>query len=100
MTVYIDTSEFNALALAIAGQPPCQFTGRVTEDQIKIALGEIGDVWPIAIMPLGDHRELIAKLKPLVFTAAHSWQRSIKITRTERDVLVDALSVYRSVGHA
>ena len=34
------------LADHLAHLEPCPFRGEVTEDQIKIALGEVGDVWP------------------------------------------------------
>jgi hypothetical protein len=47
--VYIDTGRFERIAIAIAALEPCPFFGVVTADQVKMALGEHGDIWPEAI---------------------------------------------------
>lgn len=47
--VYIDTARFEGIAKAIAALEPCPFFGVVTADQVKIALGEHGDIWPDSI---------------------------------------------------
>lgn len=49
MPVYFDTAELEALAEKIARLEPCPVAGRVTADQVKIALGEGLDVWPARI---------------------------------------------------
>jgi hypothetical protein len=51
MSVYISTERFHAMAETIAALPPCPFVGRVTPDQVKLALAEHGDVWPASIIP-------------------------------------------------
>lgn len=43
------THRLEVLADHLARLDPCPFTGHVTEDQIKVALGEVGDVWPNSI---------------------------------------------------
>jgi hypothetical protein len=49
--IYLDDARLFALADAIAAIRPCPFAGRVTRDQIIVALGEHGDVWPSSILP-------------------------------------------------
>lgn len=46
---YIPTEQFHTAADKIANLEPCPFAGRVTVDQVKIAIGEALDVWPEAI---------------------------------------------------
>jgi hypothetical protein len=43
---YIASARFERIAEAIAALEPCAFRGVVTADQIKMALGEHGDIWP------------------------------------------------------
>ncbi|MDH2384823.1 hypothetical protein [Bradyrhizobium sp. CER78] len=38
-----------ALAERLAALDPCPVTGKMTSDQVKIALGEHGDIWPTSI---------------------------------------------------
>ena len=47
--IYLDTERFNHIAEKIAALTPCAFAGRVTADQVKVALGEQGDIWPECI---------------------------------------------------
>lgn len=54
MAHYIDTQKFHAVAEAIAALKPCAFAGVVTADQVKIALGEIADIWPASIESADD----------------------------------------------
>lgn len=51
MAYYISTPDYDRLVDALANLKPCPFEGRITADQIKIALGELGDVWPASILP-------------------------------------------------
>jgi hypothetical protein len=48
--VYIPNDRFERLAQALTELKPNAFTGTVTTDEIKIALGEIGDIWPLSIV--------------------------------------------------
>lgn len=48
--IYIEDARLFALADAIAALEPCAWAGRITRDQILIALGEHGDIWPISIL--------------------------------------------------
>jgi hypothetical protein len=54
MPRYLPTEEFHKLAEAIAALEPCPMDGRVTANQIKIALGAFGDIWPMAIRPYDE----------------------------------------------
>jgi hypothetical protein len=54
MTIYVETEVYNRIAKALAAIEPCPFAGRVTPDQIKIVLGEVADVWPMAILPTSE----------------------------------------------
>ena len=47
--IYIATARENRIAEAIAALEPCPFHGRITTDQIKIVLGEVGNIWPASI---------------------------------------------------
>jgi hypothetical protein len=47
--VYLPDESIQTLAEKIAKLEPCPFAGRVTSDQVKIALGEFGDIWPESI---------------------------------------------------
>lgn len=49
--LYLDDARLFAIADAIAAIRPCPFAGRVTRDQIVVALGEHGDIWPLSILP-------------------------------------------------
>ncbi len=51
MEIYLETSRLNQMAEAIAALEPCPFTGKVTADQVKLVLGERGNVWPLSILP-------------------------------------------------
>lgn len=53
--IYIETARYQRAVAAIAALEPCPFEGVVTADQIKEALGEIGDIWPESIR--GDETE-------------------------------------------
>lgn len=46
---YIRTEAFQRLADKIAALEPCPFYGYVTPDQIKMALGEHGNIWPTSV---------------------------------------------------
>jgi len=43
---FIPDANYNAVIAAILKLEPCAFIGKVTFDQIAIALGEIGNIWP------------------------------------------------------
>jgi hypothetical protein len=47
--VYIPTGNYRRAADAIAALKPCPVHGVITADQIKIALGEAGNIWPESI---------------------------------------------------
>lgn len=51
MAIYVENGLLDGVAEAIASLEPCPFAGKVTADQIKIVLGEVGDVWPGSIRP-------------------------------------------------
>jgi hypothetical protein len=44
--IYVSTENYRRAAEAIAALEPCPFQGRITADQVKIALGEVGNIWP------------------------------------------------------
>lgn len=46
MTIYVADAAFKSLAEALAGLEPCPFAGRVTADQVMIALAEVGRIVP------------------------------------------------------
>jgi hypothetical protein len=45
----IASDRMSRLADVLASLDPCPVTGLMTDNQIKIALGEFGDVWPRSI---------------------------------------------------
>lgn len=47
--IYLPYDRYTRLVAALANLEPCPFAGRITEDQIKVALGEAGDIWPLEI---------------------------------------------------
>jgi hypothetical protein len=42
-------NSFNRAAEELAALKPCPFAGRVTADRVKIALGELLEIWPASI---------------------------------------------------
>lgn len=59
MATYIPNDRLEALARALTQIEPCAVTGRITENEIKIALGEHGDIWPASIRHHDDSYKLI-----------------------------------------
>jgi predicted metallo-beta-lactamase superfamily hydrolase len=49
MAIYVETESLSRFADVVAALKPCSFTGKVTPDQVKIALGEHLDIWPVSI---------------------------------------------------
>lgn len=49
--IFLPLSRLHVLADAIAALEPCAWSGTITRDQILIALGEHGDIWPASILP-------------------------------------------------
>jgi hypothetical protein len=49
MPIYIEIGVYNRAAETLAALEPCPFAGKVTADQVKIALGELLDIWPASI---------------------------------------------------
>jgi len=49
MATIIGTELLNATVRTLAELKPCPFAGRVTEDQIKLALCDGLDIWPASI---------------------------------------------------
>lgn len=47
--IYLDYQRYNKLVDALLNVQPCPVTGEVTPDQIKLALGLAGDIWPMEI---------------------------------------------------
>lgn len=47
--IFLDDERYSRLVAALVNIQPCPVTGMVTENEIKIALGEAGDIWPQAI---------------------------------------------------
>ncbi len=45
--IYLDDERYARLVNALLNVQPCPFAGHVTADQIMMALGEVGNVWPI-----------------------------------------------------
>ena len=48
VAIVVETKLYNRVAEMIAALKSCPFAGRVTADQVKIALGEL-DIWPASI---------------------------------------------------
>ena len=46
---YIPDTDYAKIVAALANLAPDPIAGRVTEDQIKTVLGEIGDIWPESV---------------------------------------------------
>lgn len=60
--IYIDDDRLDAIADAILRIDPCPVTGMIRHDQIIMAIGEAGNVWPESILPDAiaaqiEHRE-------------------------------------------
>jgi hypothetical protein len=51
--INLDDERYARLVAALTNVQPSPVTGMVTENEIKIALGEHGDIWP-----KGDEKEL------------------------------------------
>lgn len=49
MANYFKTKSYNSAMEVVASLKPCTFAGKVTADQVKIALGEHLDIWPASI---------------------------------------------------
>ena len=49
MEIYIADETYHRLVAALLTLEPCPVTGEVGPDQIKIALGEVADIWPESI---------------------------------------------------
>lgn len=49
--VYLDDDRLDAIADAILNIEPCPVTGMIRRDQIIMAIGEAGNVWPESILP-------------------------------------------------
>jgi hypothetical protein len=47
--IFLNDERYSRLVAALVNGQPCPFAGRITEDQIKVALGEAGDIWPKSI---------------------------------------------------
>ncbi len=51
MAIFAENALFDKACRAIAALEPCPFAGVVTADQVKLALGELLDIWPESIAP-------------------------------------------------
>ena len=49
MSIYFETAALNRFAKTVVELKPCPFEGRVTAEQVKVALGEFLDAWPASI---------------------------------------------------
>jgi hypothetical protein len=49
MAIYVENELFDRVAEAIVALEPCPFAGKVTVDQIKLALADAADIWPVSI---------------------------------------------------
>lgn len=49
---------------------------------------------PIILDDAMSATEMADILRQIVFTAAHGWERSVRLTRGARDILVEALREY------
>jgi hypothetical protein len=47
--IYVPTENYRRIAEAIAELTPCPSHGCITADQVKIILGEVGNIWPESI---------------------------------------------------
>ena len=44
--IYLHHDQYSRLVERLANLEPCPFAGKITPDQIKVALGEAGNIWP------------------------------------------------------
>lgn len=51
MDTYLPDGVYAVLVRTLANHRPDPLFGCITEDQVKFALGEIGDIWPASILP-------------------------------------------------
>lgn len=51
---FVPDLNYNAAIAAILALEPCALTGKLTFDQIAIALGEFGEIWPEGMKVLAD----------------------------------------------
>ena len=51
MAIFAENALLDKACRAIAALKPCPFAGKVTADQVKLALGEMLDIWPKSIAP-------------------------------------------------
>jgi hypothetical protein len=47
--IYLNDERYARLVAALTNVKPCLMAGIVTENEIKTALGEAGDIWPASI---------------------------------------------------
>lgn len=63
MTTYLPDVEYNRLVATLMSVAPLlrikpsAWTGTITEDEIKLALGEKLDIWPESIRELAEEEE-------------------------------------------
>jgi hypothetical protein len=48
--IFLDDERCSRLVAALTKVQPCPVTGEVTDNEIKVILGEIGDIWPESIL--------------------------------------------------
>ena len=53
--IYLDDATYDALVDKLLNNDLCPGSGRVEADQIKTALGEIGNIWPASVVEAGTH---------------------------------------------
>ena len=51
MATLFDDGLYEHAMRTVADLKPCPFAGVVTADQVKLALGELLDIWPDSIAP-------------------------------------------------
>lgn len=49
MDYYLNDERYDRLVAALLALKPCAFSGKVEPDQIRLALGEEGGIWPARI---------------------------------------------------
>jgi hypothetical protein len=49
MPIYLENATYQALVAALRDLPVDPVTGKMEADAIKIALGEVADIWPRSI---------------------------------------------------
>lgn len=58
MATYVDTATLEVIAEKFARAcQPCPFSGRVTSNEVKIAIAEVFDVWPDVVAADVDARQ-------------------------------------------